>query len=48
MSGAQLTTAEIDLSPLYAAAAWKASWVNLNLTSEGCTPALIRVFKMKK
>ena len=41
MSGAQLTTPAMFLSALNAAAAWKASCVNLNSTSDGCTPALM-------
>ena len=48
MSGAQLTTPARLLSALNAAAAWNASCVNLRLTSDGCTPALISAFRMKK
>ena len=48
MSGAQLTTPASRLSALNAAAAWKASCVNLNSTSAGCTPALISAFSTKK
>ena len=48
MSGAQLTTPAMVLSALKAAAAWNASCVNLNCTSDGCTPALISAFRMKK
>ena len=44
---AQLTAAEIDLSALNAAAAWKASAVYLKFTSPGCTPPLMSAFKMK-
>ena len=45
MSGAQLTAALIFLSALKAAAAWKASTVNLKSTSEGCTPELMSALK---
>ena len=48
MSGAQLTTPASRLSALKAAAAWKASCVNLNSTSAGCTPPLMRAFSTKK
>ncbi len=48
MSGDQLTAPAIFLSALNAAAAWKASCVNLKLTSAGCTPPLIRAFSAKK
>ena len=48
MSGAQLTTPARRLSALNAAAAWKASCVNLNSTSAGCTPALMSAFSTKK
>src|SRR6266496_3466141 len=48
MSGAQLTTPASRLSALNAAAAWKASCVNLNSTSAGWTPALISALSTKK
>ncbi len=47
MSGAQDTAPAMDLSALKAAAAWKASCVNLKFTSAGCTPALINAFSAK-
>ena len=43
MSGAQLTTPEIDLSALNAAAAWKASAVYLKLTLFGWIPTVMRI-----
>src|SRR4030095_13730709 len=48
MSGAQLTTHDTDLSALNAAAAWKASCVNLYCTSLGWSPPLISVLSRKK
>jgi len=48
MSGDQLTHAARFLFALKAAAAWKASCVNLKSTSAGCTPALIKALRMKK
>src|SRR3954465_10134885 len=48
MSGAQLTAQAMDLSALNAAAAWKASCVNLYCTSLGCSPPEISVFRRKK
>ena len=47
MSGAQETTPAMFFSALKAAAAWKASSVNLKFTSAGCTPPVTSMFSAK-